>query len=214
MTQTRIVVLVSGRGSNLRAIHEAARRDQIPIAIAGVASNNPQSEGLAWAMQQGLPVALINHRDFPLRASFDQALMNIVDGWRPDLVVLAGFMRILGAPFIRHYQDRLLNIHPALLPAFPGLNTHARALAAGHARHGATVHFVSDEVDAGPIVAQASVAVHPEDTPQSLEARVLTQEHLLLPRVIKWFAQGRLAVRHGQALLDGKPVDTDLLHVD
>lgn len=173
MKRTRVAVLISGRGSNLRAIHEAASRGQIPIVLAGVASNNPDAEGLAWARQQGLPVAAINHRQFADREHFDRALMEAVDKWQPDLVVLAGFLRILGTAFIHHYEDRLLNIHPALLPAFPGLNTHARALAEGHRLHGATVHFVNDTVDAGPIVAQAVVAVQPDDTPQTLEARVL-----------------------------------------
>lgn len=204
--RTRVVVLISGHGSNLQAIHAAAERGEIPIVIAGVLSNNAEAEGLRWAKNQGLETAFLDHRPFASRAAFEACLLAAVETWAPDLVALAGFMRILEERFIRHYEGRMLNIHPALLPQFPGLNTHARALAAGVRQHGATVHFVTTEVDGGPIVAQAAVAVRPHDTVNTLAACVLEQEHRLYPKVIGWFAERRLSFNGRQALLDGKPI--------
>lgn len=200
----RVVALISGRGSNLQAIIDAARSGELPIDICAVVSNRTQASGLRYARAAGITTAVIDHRDFPDRTSFDQALIERIDQDRPDLVVLAGFMRILGAAFIDHYAGRLINIHPSLLPAFPGLHTHERALAAGVTRHGATVHFVTHDVDGGPAIIQASVPVLPGDTAQSLAERVLKEEHRIYPTAIRWFAEGRLSIREGTVLLGGQ----------
>jgi phosphoribosylglycinamide formyltransferase-1 len=197
------VVLISGRGSNLHAIIEAVQAGQIRAEIRAVISNNPSAAGLAHARAAGIPTLVIDHRAYPTRAEFDQALMELIDRHAPRLVVLAGFMRILTPEFIRHYTGRLINIHPSLLPAFPGLNTHARALAAGVQAHGATVHIVTTDVDAGPIIIQASVPVLPGDDPERLAARVLQQEHRIFPLAIRWFLEGRLRVEGRRVLLDG-----------
>jgi phosphoribosylglycinamide formyltransferase-1 len=198
-----VVILISGRGSNLQAIIEAIRAGRLPIAIRAVISNNPAAPGLEMARAAGLATQVVDHRAFTDRAAFDRALMEAIDRHAPRLVVLAGFLRILGKAFIDHYAGRLMNIHPSLLPAFKGLDTHARALAAGARRHGASVHFVGNDVDGGPIVAQAEVPVLPGDDAPTLAARVLAEEHRILPLAIRWFVEGRLSVRDGQALLDG-----------
>ena len=199
----RVVILISGRGSNLQAIIDQTRAGHLPIDIRAVISNNPHAAGLQLAQAAGLGTAVIDHRNYPDRDAFDQALLQAIDRHQPQLVVLAGFMRILGAAFIRHYAGRLLNIHPSLLPAFKGLNTHARALAAGTREHGASVHFVTNDLDGGPVVIQARVAVQSDDTPATLAARVLEAEHRILPLAIRWFAEHRLSIRNGQVLLDG-----------
>jgi phosphoribosylglycinamide formyltransferase-1 len=198
-----VVVLISGRGSNLQAIIDQTRIGQLPIVIRAVVSNNPNAAGLRLAQAAGLRTTVIDHRAYPDRDAFDRALMQAIDQYQPQLVVLAGFMRILGAEFIRHYAGRLLNIHPSLLPAFKGLDTHARALEAGVREHGASVHFVTNDLDGGPVVIQARVAVKPADTPAALAARVLEAEHRILPQAIRWFAEQRLSIRNGQVLLDG-----------
>lgn len=198
-----IVVLISGRGSNLRAIIEAVRTGQIRAEIRAVISNNPHAAGLAYARAAGIATYVIDHRAYPTRAAFDQALMEAIDRHAPQLVVLAGFMRILTPQFIEHYAGRLMNIHPSLLPAFPGLDTHARALAAGVRTHGATVHFVTTDVDAGPIIIQASVPVLAGDDAETLAARVLREEHRILPLAIRWFLEGRLRIEGHRVLLDG-----------
>ena len=200
----RLVVLISGRGSNLKAIIDAIGRRELPAEVCAVITNRPDAPGLAHARAAGIRVETIDHCAYADRESFDAALSACIDRYRPDLVVLAGFMRVLTKSFIEHYAGRLMNIHPSLLPAFPGLKTHERALAAGVEVHGATVHFVGTEVDAGPIICQARVPVMAGDTPTSLAQRVLEQEHRLYPRVIKWFAEGRLALRGQEVLLDGK----------
>jgi len=187
----RVVVLISGRGSNMEALLEA----RLPVEFACVISNKPDAAGLAIAAQHRVPTAVVNHRDHPGRAEFDAALAEEIDRHRPDLVVLAGFMRVLTDAFVRRYENRLINIHPALLPAFPGLDTHARALAAGVKLHGCTVHYVTPEVDSGPIIAQAAVPVLAEDTPATLAARVLRQEHRLYPQVLRWLAEDRVRLR-------------------
>lgn len=192
MTKLPVVILISGRGSNLQAIVDACREHQLPIEIRAVISNNPHAAGLERARRAGLPTTVVDHRAFIDRNAFDAALMQAVDRYAPGLVVLAGFMRILGAEFIAHYAGRLMNIHPSLLPALPGLNTHARALASGAKQHGATVHFVTDEVDAGAVIVRAPVAILPGDTADSLAARVLQEEHRIYPLAIRWFAEGRL----------------------
>jgi phosphoribosylglycinamide formyltransferase-1 len=197
------VVLISGRGSNLRAIIDAVRAGQIRAEVRAVISNNPEAAGLTHARAAGIPTHVVDHRSYPTRAAFDQALVHLIDTYGPRLVVLAGFLRILTPEFIRHYAGCLINIHPSLLPAFPGLNTHARALAAGMHTHGATVHFVTTDVDAGPIIIQASVPVLPGDDPEQLAARVLQQEHRIFPLAIRWFVEGRLRVEGRRVLLDG-----------
>ena len=187
----RVVVLISGRGSNMEALLEA----RLPVEFACVISNKPDAAGLAIAARHRVPTAVVNHRDHPGRVEFDAALAEEIDRHRPDLVVLAGFMRVLTDAFVRRYENRLINIHPALLPAFPGLDTHARALAAGVKLHGCTVHYVTPEVDSGPIIAQAAVPVLAGDTPATLAARVLRQEHRLYPRVLRWLAEDRVRLR-------------------
>jgi len=188
MADKRIVILISGRGSNMEALLEAG----LPARVAAVISNSPLAKGLAAAQKRGIETAVVDHRAFPDRAAFDGALAAEIDRHRPDLVVLAGFMRILTEPFIERYRGRLINIHPSLLPEFPGLDTHRRALAAGAKTHGCTVHFVTPVVDGGPIIAQAAVAVEHGDTEERLAARVLAEEHRVYPRVVREFLEGRI----------------------
>ena len=196
-----IVILISGRGSNLRALLET----DLPECTLAVISNRPGAEGLAFARARGLATAVVDHREFPARSDFDAALAEKIESYRPDLVVLAGFMRILGDDFVRRFEGRLLNIHPSLLPAFPGLQTHARALAAGVRIHGCTVHFVTPSLDCGPIVIQAAVPVSGSDTEATLAARVLAQEHLIYPQALRWFIDGRLTLtENGRVLLDSE----------
>jgi phosphoribosylglycinamide formyltransferase-1 len=197
-----IVILISGRGSNMQAIVEAAQQERWPARIAAVISNRPDASGLDYAAARGIPTAIVANANYPTRADFDAALQKAVDAFHPDVVVLAGFMRILTAGFVAHYAGRLLNIHPSLLPSFPGLATHEQALAAGVKLHGATVHFVTPELDHGPIVAQAAVAVLPGDTADSLAARILLQEHRIYPRAVRWFVEGHLKLENNQVLID------------
>jgi phosphoribosylglycinamide formyltransferase-1 len=192
-----IVILISGRGSNMRAIVQAARAEKWPVRIAAVISNRADAEGLLFAAEQGIPTAVVSNKDYPSRDAFDGALQARIDDFSPDLVVLAGFMRILTSPFVEHYAGRMLNIHPSLLPSFPGLGTHRQALTAGVKIHGATVHFVTADLDHGPIVEQAVVPVLPDDTEQTLSERVLAQEHVIYPRAVRWFAEDRLTVDNG-----------------
>jgi len=192
-----VVALISGRGSNLRALVEAG------LPVTGVVSNVAGAKGLEFARAHGIATRVVEHRGFPSREAFDAALAREIESFAPRLVVLAGFMRVLGADFVRRHANRLLNIHPALLPSFPGLDTHARALAAGVKLHGCTVHFVTAEVDHGPIVIQAAVRVQPADTAQSLAARVLEQEHVIYPRAVRWFLDGRLLLQNGAVTVKG-----------
>ncbi|PIV88070.1 MAG: phosphoribosylglycinamide formyltransferase [Hydrogenophilales bacterium CG17_big_fil_post_rev_8_21_14_2_50_63_12] len=187
----KVVILISGRGSNMRALLEA----DLPVEFACVISNRAEAKGLEIAAAHGVPTGVLKHRDYPDRAAYDTALAAEIDRHEPDLVILAGFMRVLSDAFVLHYERRLINIHPALLPAFPGLDTHERALAAGVKLHGCTVHFVTPVVDAGPILVQAAVPVLPDDTPASLAARVLEQEHRIYPMAMRWFAEGRVIWR-------------------
>ena len=203
MTRSGIVILVSGRGSNMQAILEAVRDGVIATTIRAVVSNNPEAEALQSAHAAGFPTKVVSHRDYATREAFDRALAHAIDEYAPQLVVLAGFMRILTTDFIQRYQGRMINIHPSLLPQFPGLHTHQQAIEAGVTRHGATVHFVTPEVDSGPIIAQASVPVAPGDTAQTLAARVLLEEHRIYPVAIRWFIEGRLSVADRRVLLDG-----------
>lgn len=176
---------------------------KLPLRIAAVISNDAAAEGLEFARRQGITTAVVDHRAHATREAFDQALLHCIESYAPDLVVLAGFMRILSSDFVQHYAGRLINIHPSLLPAFPGLGTHRRALEAGVKIHGCTVHFVTPVVDHGPIVAQAAIAVKSDDTAQSLAARVLQQEHLLYPQALRWFAEGRLQIAHDIVTIQG-----------
>lgn len=187
-----LVILISGRGSNMRAIVEAARREHWNCRIAAVISNRADAAGLVYAAEQDIPTHLVNSADFDCRESFDAALKKVIDQYAPDLIVLAGFMRILTADFVNHYQGRMINIHPSLLPSFPGLATHRQALAAGVRIHGATVHFVTPDLDHGPIIAQAAVPVLQGDTEQTLRERVLLQEHQIYPQAVHWFIDERL----------------------
>ena len=203
---TRVVVLISGSGSNLQAIIDACESKQLPITLCAVISNKPNAGGLMRAQKHGIPHHVIEHRNFESRDAFDAELANTIDQYSPDLVVLAGFMRILTAQFTRHYHGRMLNIHPSLLPKYQGLNTHQRALDAGDKIHGVTVHFVTEELDGGPLVIQASIPVEAGDTAERLAARVLVEEHRIYPQAILWFAEGRLRMHDGKALLDNKPI--------
>jgi len=199
-----IVVLISGSGSNLQAIIDSCSDPESSINIRTVISNNPEAYGLQRARQSGITTIVINHRDFPDRSSYDAALMAEIDSHQPKLVVLAGFMRILTTEFVNHYSGRLINIHPSLLPLYPGLNTHQQAIENGDLKAGATVHFVTPEVDDGPVIIQVHVPVFETDSSSDLASRVLQQEHLIYPKAIRWFAQGRLIVQNGEVLLDGK----------
>jgi phosphoribosylglycinamide formyltransferase-1 len=193
----RVVVLLSGRGSNFQAIVEA----QLPIEIVAVISNRPQAAGLEFARERGLNAIALDHTAHSDREAFDARLADVIERHQPDLVVLAGYMRILSAAFIARFEGRLLNIHPSLLPMFPGLKTHERALAEGVKIHGCTVHFVTADLDHGPIVIQAAVPVRGDDTADTLAVRVLAQEHRIYPQAIRWFAEGRLVNNHGRVNL-------------
>jgi phosphoribosylglycinamide formyltransferase 1 len=188
-----IVILISGRGSNMQAIVRACAREGWPARVAAVVANRPDAAGLAFAAEAGIPTAVVDYLDFPERDAFDAALAAAIDRYEPDLVVLAGFMRVLTSAFVERYVGRLLNVHPSLLPSFPGLKTHQRALEAGVALHGATVHFVTPQVDRGPIVIQIAVPVVAGDDARRLAARVLASKHVVYPRAVRWFVEGRLA---------------------
>ncbi|MBL8359421.1 MAG: phosphoribosylglycinamide formyltransferase [Rubrivivax sp.] len=190
----RIVILISGRGSNMEAIVQRCAGEGWPAQVAAVIANRADAAGLVWAARQGIATTVVDHKAYPSREAFDAALAEAVDAHRPDLLLLAGFMRVLGAPFVQRYASRMMNIHPSLLPAFPGLHTHRRALEAGCQVAGATVHFVTAELDHGPIVMQAAVPVRPGDDEASLAARVLQAEHVIYPQAVRWFVEDRLEV--------------------
>ena len=205
----RYVILISGRGSNMVSLLDAC----LPGACAAVISNRPDAAGLALAAARGIATVTVDHRGFASREDFDAALAAEVERHAPDLVLLAGFMRILTDEFVRRFEGRLLNIHPSLLPAFPGIKTHARALAAGVRVHGCSVHFVTPMLDGGPIIAQVALPVQPRDDEASLAARVLAEEHTLYPRVARWFLEGRLSLLEGRARLAGETPVSGALHV-
>ncbi len=209
-----IVVLISGQGTNLQAIMDAIDAGEVPAEIRAVISNRPDAYGLERARRAGIPAEVIDHRRYPDRARFDAALEDRIDRYHPELVVLAGFMRILTPAFVAHYAGRLLNIHPSLLPAFTGLDTHRRALEAGVREHGASIHFVTAELDSGPVIVQGRVAVSPDDTPQTLAAKVQAVEHRLYPLAIRWFAEGRLRLKDGVVYFDGRPLEKPLTYED
>lgn len=197
----KIVILISGRGSNMEAIIRA----QIPGAeVSAVIANRPDAAGLAFAVDHGIVTQVVDHKAHPSREAFDAALAGAIDAHRPDLVVLAGFMRVLTDAFVEHYAGRLLNIHPSLLPSFPGLHTHRKALEAGVRVHGATVHFVTPTLDCGPVVIQAAVPVLPGDDEAALARRVLEQEHRIYPQAVRWFVDGRLTLTDGRVLVQGE----------
>jgi phosphoribosylglycinamide formyltransferase-1 len=203
-THCKVVVLISGNGSNLQALID--QRAELNYEIAAVISNKADAFGLQRAAQAAVETAVVSHKDFSSREEFDLALMQAIDRFQPDLLVLAGFMRILGTDFVAHYAGRTLNIHPSLLPKYPGINTHQRALDAGDTEHGVSVHFVTEELDGGPVVAQEKVPVMADDTADSLAARVLEKEHVIYPQVVSWFASKRLKLEDNKAVLDGQPI--------
>lgn len=207
-------MLVSGSGSNLQAFIEACRDPSYSCTVAAVISNRPGAPGLERARAAGIATGVLDHTDFASREDFDAELARRIDAHAPDLVILAGFMRILTAGFVRHYAGRLLNIHPSLLPRYPGLHTHQRAIEAGDAEHGATVHFVTEDLDGGPAILQARVPVLPGDTPQSLAARVLEREHRIYPLAARLYAEGRLRLRGERAELDGNPLPAHGMPLD
>ncbi|KWF24029.1 phosphoribosylglycinamide formyltransferase [Burkholderia pseudomultivorans] len=197
----KLVILISGRGSNMEAIVRACAQERWPAQVAAVIANRPDAAGLAFAASHGVATAVVDHRSFDSRDSFDAALAAEIDRFAPDLVVLAGFMRILTPEFVRRFEGRLLNIHPSLLPSFKGIHTHQQALDAGVALHGASVHFVIPELDSGAIVAQGAVPVRAGDDAAALAQRVLAVEHVLYPRAVRWFVEGRLRLENGRAVV-------------
>lgn len=199
-----VVVLLSGTGSNLQALIDDAQNADNPVRIRAVISNRADAYGLQRARDAGIDTRTLDHKVFEGREAFDAALIELIDAFQPKLVVLAGFMRILSADFVRHYQGRLLNIHPSLLPKYKGLHTHQRALEAGDTDHGCSVHFVTEELDGGPLVVQAVIPVELHDSPQSLAQRVHAREHQIYPMAVRWFAEGRLSLGEQGALLDGQ----------
>ena len=202
----KLVVLISGNGSNLQSILDACASGRINGSVAAVFSNKASAYGLTRAREAQVPAHALAASDFADREAFDRQLMQEIDAYAPDLVVLAGYMRILSPAFVAHYQHRLLNIHPSLLPKYPGLNTHRQALENGDAEHGTSVHFVTDELDGGPIVLQAKVPVFAGDSEDEIVARVQHQEHAIYPLAIGWFLTGRLTMRDNRAWLDGEPL--------
>lgn len=204
--RARVVVLISGSGSNLQALIDGVQSGELPIDLVAVISNRPDVFGLERAAKANIPAELLDHKAFADRESFDRALMEKIDSHKPDLVVLAGFMRILTPEFTQHYLGRMLNIHPSLLPKFQGLHTHQRAIDADETHHGVTVHFVTAELDGGPAVVQASVPIFSTDDASSLAKRVQRQEHVIYPLAVKWFAEGDLHMIDGKSMLKGEPL--------
>lgn len=203
-----IVVLISGSGSNLQAIIDAIAAGHLKARIAGVLSNKADAYGLVRAQQASIPTAVLSHSAYASREDFDAAMAQQIDAWSPDVVVLAGFMRILTPAFVQHYEGRLLNIHPSLLPRHKGMHTHRRALEEGDREHGCSVHYVTAELDGGPVIAQAVLPVLPDDNEPTLTERVHKGEHIVYPEVLVWLAEGRLTCENGHPRVDGKPLST------
>ena len=201
-----IVVLISGNGSNLQAIIDAIQHQALPVEIRAVISSNPLAPGLQQAQKAGIPTQALDHKTFANRLTFDAALQSVIDNFDPELVVLAGFMRVLGTKFVAHYEGRMLNIHPSLLPAFTGLNTHQRALDARATEHGASVHFVTSQLDGGPVIIHGRVPILSNDSAKTLAQRVLSVEHCIYPVAIHWFAEDRLQFTQGKIIFDGMPL--------
>lgn len=208
-----VVVLISGNGSNLQALVDAIRAGRMAARIVAVISNRPHAYGLQRATAAGIPAETLDHTRFDNREAFDQALQERIDSFQPDLVVLAGFMRILTPGFVSHYAGRMLNVHPSLLPLYKGIHTHRRVLEDGASEHGVSVHFVTPELDGGPVIMQAKVPVLPSDTEDSLAERIHVQEHVIYPRVVKWFVEGRLKLENNQVVLDGNVLTRPALHM-
>lgn len=206
-----IVVLISGNGSNLQSIIDAINNDGLPAEIRAVISNRPNAYGLERARQAGIPAEIVDHKGFAERTDFDHALQQRIDDFEPTLVVLAGFMRILTQEFVKHYAGRIINVHPSLLPKFTGLNTHQRAIDAGEKEHGASIHFVTDDLDGGPVIIQARLPILENDNANSLAARVQKLEHFIYPLVIRWFAENRLVLQDNRILLDNKPLSKPVI---
>ena len=206
VTKLKLVVLISGSGSNLQAIIDAIDSGELNAEVAAVISNVANVKGLERADSHNIPNRCLSHKDFDSREAFDVALQYAIDSYKPDLVILAGFMRILGADISRHYRGRMLNIHPSLLPKYPGLHTHQRALDAGDSKHGTSIHFVTEELDGGPLVYQKSFPITPTDTTDTLFAQVQQLEHQMYPEVIQWIAEKRLSYLDNQVLFDQEPV--------
>lgn len=207
MSPLPVAILISGRGSNMRVIAERAAAGSLPVDVRLVVSDQPSAEGLKTAAAMKITTRVLQPRDFADRPSYDRALVQLLAQYQPKLIVLAGFMRILTPYFIGAFAGRILNVHPSLLPKYRGLHTHRRALEAGEALHGVSVHFVTEELDGGPVVLQAEVPVLPDDSEATLSARVQQSEHRIYPQAIDWFARGRLLLKDGRAWLDGKPLD-------
>ena len=210
--QCCVVVLISGNGKNLQALIDASSHSG--YIISHVISNNPSAFGLERAKRCEISSSVLNHRDFGTRGDFDSALQRAIEDQGPDLVVLAGFMRILGPEIVNNFSGRMLNIHPSLLPKYPGINTHQRALDSGDHEHGATVHFVSEELDGGPLIAQGRIPINANETAQELSARVLIKEQQLYPTVVSWFASGRLCLQNDQAVMDGAKLPREGLQIN
>jgi phosphoribosylglycinamide formyltransferase-1 len=202
-----LVVLISGRGSNLKAILDAIEAGELPAVVAAVISTSAGAPGLEYARRRHIDTLALEAADYPARNDYDRALLGLIERFNPDLVVLAGFMRILTPAFVRHLRGRIINIHPSLLPAFRGLRTHQRALESGVREHGASVHFVTEELDGGPIIAQVRVPVLADDDADTLAARVLHEEHRLYPQTLRWLAEGRICWDGEQVLFDGQPLN-------
>lgn len=200
----KIVVLISGSGSNLQSLIEGCQSGTIKGRIVAVVSNQSTAYGLVRAQQAGIPAACLDAKAYANRQAYDAALLALIEQYQPDLVVLAGFMRILSPEFVIHFTGKLLNIHPSLLPKYPGLHTHRKALENGDKEHGTSVHFVTEELDGGPVILQAKVPVFPEDTEEDLIERVKMQEHAIYPLVVQWFSDNRLTMLEGKAVLDGE----------
>ena len=212
--KTKIVILISGSGSNLQAFIDGSADQSLNADIVAVMSNKPDAYGLTRAQQAGIETAVVDHKQFASREAFDAQLQKTIDQFSPDLVILAGFMRILTEGFVQHFKGRLLNIHPSLLPKYPGLNTHQRALDAGDKEAGVSVHFVTEELDGGPIIIQAAVPIENNDTADSLQARVLEKEHIIYPLAAQWFCEKRLYLNNQQVILDNEPLTLTNLRYD
>ncbi len=208
----RLVVLISGSGSNLQALIDACDSKALNAEIVAVFSNKADAYGLLRAQQAGIPALSLSPAEFSSRDAFDAALQVQIDEYQPDLIILAGYMRILTPAFVRHYHGRMLNIPPSLLPKYPGLHTHRKALENGDAEHGTSVHFVTEELDGGPVILQARIAVLPDDTEDTLTARIQQEEHRIYPQVVNWFVQGRLVLQNGLAYLDNQLLPPDGFH--
>lgn len=214
MEKASLVVLISGSGSNLQAIIDAIKTGYLQAEIKAVISNNATAKGLERAAKENIASYVIDHRDYPSRESFDQAMMQLIDPIKPELVILAGFMRILSSGFIERYQHRLINIHPSLLPKYKGLNTHQLAIDNHDTVHGASVHYVSDELDSGPVVIQAQIPVNADDTAETLATRVLIEEHKIYPMLVKMHCEGRITFDNNHLQLDNQTLEKPLLWKD